>query len=144
MQISANGIAIEVEDHGSVNGEPLVLIMGLGMQLVAWHEDFVQQLVSRGFRVIRFENGGPLDLIVSSPDGHPVLARLFDPSGVLVGEGKALDEATAGKTPAPAGLVPHTRLQAEGLEAGDYLLQVVPRDGSKGRQQVPLGFDERP
>jgi hypothetical protein len=49
MQISANGIAIEVEDHGSVNGEPLVLIMGLGMQLVAWHEDFVQQLVSRGF-----------------------------------------------------------------------------------------------
>jgi len=56
MQISANGIAIEVEDHGSVNGEPLVLIMGLGMQLVAWHEDFVQQLVSRGFRVIRFDN----------------------------------------------------------------------------------------
>jgi pimeloyl-ACP methyl ester carboxylesterase len=56
MQISANGICLEVEDHGSINGEPLVLIMGLGMQLVAWHEDFVQQLVSRGFRVIRFDN----------------------------------------------------------------------------------------
>ena len=56
MQISANGISLEVEDHGSVSGEPLVLIMGLGMQLVAWHEDFVQQLVSRGFRVIRFDN----------------------------------------------------------------------------------------
>lgn len=96
------------------------------------------------FRVIRFENGGPLDLIVSSPDGQPVLARLFDASGILVGEGERLDEATAGKTPAPAGLVPHTRLRAEGLEAGDYLLQVVPRDGSKGKQQVPLGFDERP
>lgn len=95
------------------------------------------------FRVIRFENGGPLDLIVSSPDGQPVLARLFDPSGVLVGEGEGLDEATAGKTPAPAGLVPHTRLRAEGLEAGDYLLQVVPRDASEGRQQVRLGFDER-
>ncbi|MEA2558995.1 MAG: large repetitive protein [Acidobacteriota bacterium] len=95
------------------------------------------------FRVIRFEKGGPLDLIVSSPDGQPILARLFDKSGILVGESKGLDEATAGKTPAPAGLVPHTRLRAEGLEAGDYLLQVVPRDGSKGRQQVPLGFDER-
>lgn len=95
------------------------------------------------FRVIRFENGGPLDLIVSSPGDQPVLARLFDPSGVLVGEGEGLDEATAGKTPAPAGLVPHTRLRAEGLEPGDYLLQVVPRDGSQGRQQVPLGFDER-
>src|SRR5262245_59107455 len=30
--------------------------MGLGMQLLAWHEDFVAQLVQRGFRVIRFDN----------------------------------------------------------------------------------------
>ena len=56
MQISANGIALEVEDHGSPSGEPLVLIMGLGMQLVAWHPDFVAMLVARGFRVIRFDN----------------------------------------------------------------------------------------
>lgn len=56
MQISANGIQIEVEDHGPTSGEPLVLIMGLGMQLVAWHEDFVDRLVGRGFRVIRFDN----------------------------------------------------------------------------------------
>ena len=56
MQISANGISLEVEDHGSPAGEPLVLIMGLGMQLVAWHPDFVAMLVERGFRVIRFDN----------------------------------------------------------------------------------------
>jgi len=56
MQVRANGIRLEVEDHGSPHGEPLVLIMGLGMQLVAWHEDFVQSLVARGFRVIRFDN----------------------------------------------------------------------------------------
>jgi pimeloyl-ACP methyl ester carboxylesterase len=56
MQISANGIALEVEDHGSPSGEPLVLIMGLGMQLVAWNPDFVAMLVARGFRVIRFDN----------------------------------------------------------------------------------------
>jgi pimeloyl-ACP methyl ester carboxylesterase len=56
MQISANGIALEVEDHGSPAGEPLVLIMGLGMQLVAWHTDLVALLVARGFRVIRFDN----------------------------------------------------------------------------------------
>ena len=56
MQISANGIALEVEDHGSPSGEPLVLIMGLGMQLVAWHPAFVAMLVARGFRVIRFAN----------------------------------------------------------------------------------------
>src|SRR6187200_1124297 len=56
MKISANGIALEIEDHGSPQGEPLLLIMGLGMQLVAWHEDFVESLVQRGFRVIRFDN----------------------------------------------------------------------------------------
>lgn len=56
MQIKANGITLEVEEHGSRLGEPLVLIMGLGMQLVAWHEDFVQMLVDRGFRVFRFDN----------------------------------------------------------------------------------------
>ena len=56
MQISANGIALEVEDHGSSAGEPLLLVMGLGMQLLGWHEDFVHVLVGRGFRVIRFDN----------------------------------------------------------------------------------------
>ena len=56
MQISANGISLEVEDHGPPNGEPLLLIMGLGMQLVAWHDDFVASLVKVGFRVIRFDN----------------------------------------------------------------------------------------
>ena len=56
MRISANGLQIEVEEHGSPSGEPLLLIMGLGMQLVGWHEDLVQQFVGRGFRVIRFDN----------------------------------------------------------------------------------------
>jgi pimeloyl-ACP methyl ester carboxylesterase len=56
MQIAANGMQIEVEDHGPTSGEPLVLIMGLGMQLLGWHEDFVDRLVGRGFRVIRFDN----------------------------------------------------------------------------------------
>lgn len=56
MQLSANGVRLEVEDHGSPQGEPLLLVMGLGMQLLGWHEDLVAQLVARGFRVIRFDN----------------------------------------------------------------------------------------
>lgn len=74
MQLSANGIRLEVEDHGPPNGEPLVLIMGLGMQLVAWHEGFVAKLVERGFRVIRFDNR---DIGLSQPfdaAGTPNLA----------------------------------------------------------------------
>jgi len=56
MQLSANGLRLEVEDHGSPQGEPLLLVMGLGMQLLGWHEDLVALLVGRGFRVIRFDN----------------------------------------------------------------------------------------
>ena len=41
MQLSANGIRLEVEDHGPTHGEPLLLVMGLGMQLLGWHEDLV-------------------------------------------------------------------------------------------------------
>lgn len=56
MQISANGISIEVEDEGPPNGEPLLLIMGLGMQLISWPAELVRALIARGFRVIRFDN----------------------------------------------------------------------------------------
>ena len=56
MQISSNGIRLEIEDHGSPEGEPLLLVMGLGMQLLGWPAAFVAMLVAHGFRVIRFDN----------------------------------------------------------------------------------------
>jgi pimeloyl-ACP methyl ester carboxylesterase len=60
VQIKANDISLEVEDtgaDGSQAGRPVVLlIMGLGMQLVAWPPAFVQGLVHQGFRVVRFDN----------------------------------------------------------------------------------------
>jgi pimeloyl-ACP methyl ester carboxylesterase len=56
MRLQANGTAIEIDDQGPPSGEPLLLIMGLGMQLIAWPDEFVQRLVARGFRVVRFDN----------------------------------------------------------------------------------------
>ena len=53
---SVNGITIEYDVHGDDGGEPLLLVMGLGGQLVAWPLEFVDLLVARGFRVIRFDN----------------------------------------------------------------------------------------
>ncbi|MFT5429553.1 MAG: pimeloyl-ACP methyl ester carboxylesterase [Myxococcota bacterium] len=50
----SNGINIEYEETGS--GEPLVLIMGIGTQLVHWPDRFVGLLADSGFRVIRFDN----------------------------------------------------------------------------------------
>ena len=56
MQVSANGVRIEVDIQGPDSGEPLLMIMGLGMQLIAWPDGLVEQLVDKGFRVIRFDN----------------------------------------------------------------------------------------
>jgi pimeloyl-ACP methyl ester carboxylesterase len=56
MRIAANGIEIELDDRGPADGEPLLLIMGLGMQLIAWPEELVRALVARGFRVLRIDN----------------------------------------------------------------------------------------
>jgi len=53
--IAANGIEICYEDSGGA-GEPLLLVMGLAGQLVDWPAGFVDTLIDRGFRVIRFDN----------------------------------------------------------------------------------------
>jgi len=59
MQIQANGLQLEVDDRGppdSPGGSPILMIMGLAMQLIAWPEPLVQMLVDRGRRVIRVDN----------------------------------------------------------------------------------------
>lgn len=49
-------VTIEYVVDGPDGGEPMLLIMGMGAQLVAWPTDFVELLVNRGFRVIRYDN----------------------------------------------------------------------------------------
>jgi pimeloyl-ACP methyl ester carboxylesterase len=52
----ANGIDLCYEIFGHPDAEPMVLIMGLGAQMIQWDDDFCRQLAARGFRVIRFDN----------------------------------------------------------------------------------------
>jgi pimeloyl-ACP methyl ester carboxylesterase len=74
----------EVELCNQTFGDPsrpaLLLVMGLGTQMIAWHEDFCRGLADRGFHVIRFDNRdagrssrgqgkppGPLELVRRRP-----------------------------------------------------------------------------
>jgi pimeloyl-ACP methyl ester carboxylesterase len=52
--VESNGITIEYHERGE--GEPLLLVMGLGGQLIDWPEGFVDELVAHEFRVISFDN----------------------------------------------------------------------------------------
>ncbi|TAG25530.1 MAG: alpha/beta fold hydrolase [Burkholderiales bacterium] len=56
MKIKANGISIEVQTHGSPEHPAVLLIMGLGMQLIAWPAVVIEPLVQAGYRVITFDN----------------------------------------------------------------------------------------
>lgn len=52
----ANGIELAYQEMGDAGGEPLLLAMGLSMQMIAWDETFCGMLAERGFRVVRFDN----------------------------------------------------------------------------------------
>jgi pimeloyl-ACP methyl ester carboxylesterase len=50
------GITLCYETFGDPGDPPALLVMGLGTQMVAWHEDFCTALAQRGFHVVRFDN----------------------------------------------------------------------------------------
>jgi len=52
----ANNIEIEYDTFGDPSSRPLLIVMGLGAQMIAWLEDFCMMLVDKGFYVIRFDN----------------------------------------------------------------------------------------
>ena len=54
--VQTNGIEIAYESFGPDTGRPLLLVMGLGTQMLAWPEGFCELLVDRGFHVVRFDN----------------------------------------------------------------------------------------
>ena len=54
--IETNGIQLAYDEQGDPQGEPILLIAGLGLQLTSWPEAFCKGLTDQGFRVIRFDN----------------------------------------------------------------------------------------
>ncbi|HET6829774.1 MAG TPA: alpha/beta hydrolase [Solirubrobacterales bacterium] len=70
------GIGIAYESFGDPSDPTVLLVMGLGMQMLAWDEEFCEQLVGRGYRVVRFDNrdiglstkvgGGPPNVIAGA------------------------------------------------------------------------------
>ena len=66
----SNGIEIAYETFGDASNPVLLLVMGLGCQLLLWDTEFCELLAERGFHVIRFDNR---DVGLSSKiEGGPV------------------------------------------------------------------------
>ncbi|WP_329572379.1 alpha/beta fold hydrolase [Kitasatospora sp. NBC_01266] len=88
------GMSIAYEAFGDPADAPVLLVMGLGGQLIAWHEDFCRALADRGRYVIRYDNR---DCGLSTKfDDHPVdMGRLIGALG-------------SGDFPSARALVPYT------------------------------------
>ena len=77
---SDDGAAIEIayEIFGDDGAIPLLMVHGLGMQLVGWHPDLVRQLAGRGFRVAIFDNRDAGQSTHFSEAGAPDIGRLLE------------------------------------------------------------------
>ena len=96
-----NGVELAYDTFGDPSGAPLLLVMGLGAQMIRWHEDFCRPLAALGYWVVRFDNrdvghstkfgeaGVPniLALMQSAQSGGVVVApyTLSDMAGDAVG-----------------------------------------------------------
>ncbi|MEV0009902.1 alpha/beta hydrolase [Streptomyces sp. NPDC051840] len=63
-------VSIAYQTFGDESDPPILLVMGFGAQMLAWHEDFCRALADRGRYVIRYDNR---DCGLSTGfDDHPV------------------------------------------------------------------------
>jgi pimeloyl-ACP methyl ester carboxylesterase len=54
--VGPSSIEVASERFGDLQAPPVLLVMGLGAQMLSWHEGFCGELVARGLHVIRFDN----------------------------------------------------------------------------------------
>jgi pimeloyl-ACP methyl ester carboxylesterase len=66
-QVQANGISFEYERSGPADGEPLLLIHGVGAQLIQWPPEWIAAFEREGFSVIRYD---PRDIGLSTHLDH--------------------------------------------------------------------------
>ena len=55
-KVKANGIELAYETFGDPAATPMLLIMGLGTQMIAWPDELCEDLAGRGYWVVRYDN----------------------------------------------------------------------------------------
>jgi pimeloyl-ACP methyl ester carboxylesterase len=89
----ARGIELCCRNEGDPQGAPLVLVAGLGQQLIEWPPELVEGLAAAGFRVIRFDNrdvGRSSRIDLAPPSSVQMLTRRFSAAQYVLGD-MALD-----------------------------------------------------
>jgi pimeloyl-ACP methyl ester carboxylesterase len=137
-QARANGIQLEYDTFGRASDAPLLLIMGLGAQMLLWDEEFCGLLAERGHYVVRFDNR---DVGLSTKFDHtgvPNLAQLMAPGADRSGVAYTLDDMADDA----AGLLGALGIESAhvvGASMGGMIAQTVAyRHGAKTRSLVSI------
>lgn len=145
------GVTLCYETFGEPADPPLLLIMGLGMQMIAWHDDFCGALGAEGFYVVRFDNrdAGRSTSIRGRPPGLGQIATrrfgerqyaLEDMAGDTAGLLRALDLAPAHVVGASLGGMIAQTVAAHHPESVRTLTSIMSTTGSRLRGQPALGM----
>ena len=116
-----NGMEIAYERMGDPSNPPLLLVMGLGMQLIHWDLELCEMFVDRGFHVIRFDNrdvGHSTKIAAPVPDVRRAMLGLHVDAPYLLGD--MADDA--------AGLLDHLGIESAhitGASMGGMIAQML-------------------
>jgi pimeloyl-ACP methyl ester carboxylesterase len=115
-------VEIAYEAAGPATGEPLILIMGVGGQMLNWPEGFCMELIERGFKLARFDNrdsGLPTHLTAAGvPSRLSMLRRLLEAAPYLL-------EDMAGDAVAVLEALEWDAAHVVGLSMGGAIAQVL-------------------
>jgi pimeloyl-ACP methyl ester carboxylesterase len=145
------GITLCYERFGSETDPPMLLIMGLGTQMIGWPDEFCLHLAERGFHVVRFDNRDigrstriqgspptPRELMTRKID--PVLYTLSDMAGDATGLLRELGVAPAHVVGASMGGMIAQTLAAERPEAVRSLVSIMSNTGNRMKGQPAFGI----
>lgn len=149
-RVEANGIQIEYEERGDRDNETLILVRGLGTQLIDWPEIFSDGLVSEGFRVVCFDNrdvglsenfdqsGVPDMGAIASGEAQPAYS-LQDMADDVIGVMDVLDISKAHILGiSMGGMI----VQVAAATHGERLLSMMSVMSSSGRPGLPAATDK--
>jgi pimeloyl-ACP methyl ester carboxylesterase len=122
MHTAVGDIDLAYNTLGEATDPPVVLISGLGAQLIAWDDAFCQELVDRGLFVIRFDNRD------SGLSSHLTDRPTSDPSAETAGAAPAASYTLAQMAADTAGLIDNLGLGSAhvvGISLGGMIAQIL-------------------
>ena len=121
-----NNIEIEYDTFGNSSSKPLLLVMGLGGQMIAWLDEMCEGIANQGFYVIRFDNRDVGLSTKFEEAGLPNLLEIY--AKVAMGESVDVPYTLEDMADDAIGVLDHLKVDKAhicGVSMGGMIVQVI-------------------